>query len=150
MKINPDAIRSVLLYIEEKQTYTFDGINAELLCIYANSIIEDNQLLEKYTKEDLLYSIIILSQTKYIDAFVTNDKNFIIPNKTIIYDITWEGHEFLNTIRKDGFWNEVKKNAEKFGDMSVSGLKFVAKSMFQAIVTRPETIGEAIKFWFVK
>lgn len=43
--------------------------------------------------------------------------------------ITWEGYDFLDSIRDDAIWRETKSEAKKFGAFSYDTLKALAKGL---------------------
>ena len=57
-----------------------------------------------------------------------------------IENITWNGHQFLNTIRPTSVWEATKSGASKLGIMSVSALSIISSEITKAIITKQEVI----------
>lgn len=62
-----------------------------------------------------------------------------------IENITWSGHQFLNTIRPKSIWEATKNVATKLGTLSVSALSMISSEITKAIITKPEVINSIIK-----
>lgn len=138
MKLNIDCIRDVLLYLEEN--ITMDS-NNRIVPISIKTI--KLFLQEKYEENDIIYSIGKLNDCGYITAHVdkTNAKYKI---SGVVTDITWEGHELLNSIRPQTIWEVTKENATKLGVTSIRGVASLAKSVINAIVTNPDVISNIV------
>ena len=46
-----------------------------------------------------------------------------------IGDLTWEGHEFLDTLRDSDRWNQAKSAAAKVGGVGLKALVEIGKSI---------------------
>lgn len=62
-----------------------------------------------------------------------------------INNITWSGHQFLNTIRPKTVWEATKDGASKLGVMSLHALSSMAMKISDAIVTDPAVISSIIE-----
>lgn len=135
MKLKPDCIRDVLLYLESElevdlTKYNFTKINLEQLIDHFSCI---------YNEEDIWYTVYNLKEIRFIDGRI-NDAG---SNKTMfceIENITWNGHQFLNTIRPTSVWEATKSGASKLGIMSVSALSMISSEITKAIITKQEVI----------
>lgn len=108
MKLNVDCIRDVLLEIE-KTPY---GENLGEKALYS--------ALESFSKADIDYSVIKLKEADFINAVICVPDDGIV-HKIVIYDITWDGHQFLDKIREPSVWEKIKENGGK-AVASISGL----------------------------
>lgn len=124
-----DIIRDTLLCIEkvcEPHTDRKGNFVAKAK-LHWKSIYEDESLCRKYLMEDIQYCILKLGEGGMID--------FIIPGRTdnisvlFINGITWSGHEFLNNIRDDGLWNQIKNKAGTLAKVSLSVVADIAKEI---------------------
>lgn len=98
--------------------------------IRSHSMSELKKSIEKHGTEDVLYTIVKLSEANYINAeyMRTLDGR---PHVANIFDLTFAGHEFLNSIRAPGVWERLKGAASEggtaclkaFGDIAVEMLK---------------------------
>ena len=67
-----------------------------------------NHYCEKYNKSDVVYSLICLEKEDFIQADFLYGSGQLVD--AIISDITNEGHDFIEKVRKDTFWNKFKKS----------------------------------------
>lgn len=104
MKLNYDCVRDVLLTIEEI-TGLDDELSFETIGFY--DIVSH---LSQYDDKEIYYTILKLSEADYIKTEWLDDKqkNF---NFYFVFDITFKGHEYLNSIRNQTVWNAIKKSA---------------------------------------
>ncbi|WP_323610924.1 DUF2513 domain-containing protein [Erysipelothrix enhydrae] len=104
MKLNHDCVRSVLLYLEEEM-----GLRSVLFA----SKIE----LEEYEMDDILYTVEKLSEAGFLNCISASDLN---RTDYSIRSITWIGHQFLDNIRDENVFKEVKTTVfEKVGSASL-------------------------------
>jgi hypothetical protein len=107
MKLNHDCIRDLLLFLENNLTINSFGEHNEIQIKY----ITAKEELEKYSKEDIYYSSIKLVEAEFLNALYKN----ALADDLIITDITWNGHDYINSIRDPKVWSKIK---EKAGDLS--------------------------------
>lgn len=122
MQLNPDCVRDILLELE-KQSYPTDCTIETL----SNS-------LPVYNTEEINYCCIKLLEAKYIDAGTRNIRHSNGLSITSIYDITFQGHEFLNSVRPDNIWDNVKTIGTKIGATSLSSIVQIANGVLTAII----------------
>jgi len=89
MKRNMDLIREILFKIEELP------------------LKSEYKLLEikNYNQDEIIYHLLILHEAGLIVAHIAN-----YDQETLIYPkrLTWSGHEFLESAKNNGPWNEAK------------------------------------------
>lgn len=143
MKLNYDCVRDVLLELEETLTieevfYDLgEGEESELTF----SFIDINRLaklerLKKYSKKDICYSVNKLNEAGYINAEPIPGDDL---SDYLISDITYVGHEFLQSIKSDSVWNHVKDVSKKAGAMSFPVISSIASNILSQIISK--TIG---------
>lgn len=118
MKLNPDCIRDVLLYLEENLTienHVFSSINLKML--------QDN--LTDYSKEDIFYSVYNLKQIRFIEGRI-NDVSNMKMMFCEIENITYAGHQFLATVRPEPIWNKTKSIISQIGVHTLGFIEGVA------------------------
>lgn len=135
MKLKPDCIRDVLLYLESElevdlTKHNFTKINLEQLKDHFSCI---------YNEEDIWYTVYNLKEIRFIDGRI-NDAGSHKMMFCEIENITWNGHQFLNTIRPTSVWEATKSGASKLGIMSVSALSMISSEIAKAIITKQEVI----------
>lgn len=120
MVLNPDCVRDVLLCVENC------GFGERL------NLIRLHERLPDYTEEDLCYTCLKLEEGGYLDLMTVQGKGTLLVKQ--INDLTYSGHEFLNTIREDGNWGKVKDVAKKAGVFSLKTLGEIAQEVAKAAV----------------
>lgn len=145
MKMNPDCIRDILLYLEEHLSYVNEeDKSTKINEVSWNQIINDNIISSNYETKDIKYSIQKLAEVDYIRVSVSTSGNkgwFTCD----ISDITWKGHQFLNDIRPKTVWEATKKGASKLGLMSIQALTSISGMIIQGIISNPKVIDGIIK-----
>ncbi len=105
MKLNKDCIRDTLLFLEDKI-----GLRN---VIYPWQIQEE---LNQYTLEEVKYTLKKLSEANIITSERISDH---FGYNCMVYDITYNGHEFLETIRDNAIWEQAKLEASAFTSISI-------------------------------
>ena len=137
MQINTECVRDTLLYLEENlkiiNGHTFDSISLSDL---------QEALSKKYTPEDVFYSVYNLRQIHFIEgriSDVSNIKMFFCD----IENITYGGHQFLNSIRPEPIWNKTKRIVSKIGVHSLGFIEGVAHDVAVESAKQAVTISMA-------
>lgn len=115
MKLDHDCVRHLLLEIETNKKI------GEPLTEYN---FKDNVVFGKYDFETVMYALLKLEEAKYVSVKFGWEDGHIYGYT--INDITWSGHEFLDNIRDNHTWKEVKKVANKTTSISVTLLSKLA------------------------
>ena len=104
MKLNYDCVRDVLLTMEDI-TGLNDDLSFETIGLY-----DIASHLSQYDDKEICYTILKLSEAEYIKTEWrdSNKDNFYF---YFVFDITFKGHEYLNSIRNQNVWNAIKKGA---------------------------------------
>ena len=144
MKLVPDAVRDIMLYLEENLTLEVVDNKPEYSSISYLKLADELVPSKHYSKEEVVYAIQQLCQCDMIKAHITTGKSrrYITCD---IYDISWTGHEFLNNIRPQTVWEATKEKATKLGGMSIKALAFLSSTIIQAIASNPELINSIVK-----
>lgn len=125
MKLVADAVRDILLYLENNLEVTLENNKTNMSYI---SYVEPANTLtpsKHYSKEEVIYAIQQLYQNGMINVniFIGKQGRWINGD---IYDITWQGHEFINNIRIPSIWEAAKSKAGKLGGLSIKALSFLS------------------------
>jgi hypothetical protein len=131
MKLNNDCIRDVLLEIENQQTFnvskagqiTYSKIDVRVLF----------KSLPDTPSEDIVYSVIQLKEAGYIIADISYAGTAI--GGMYIHRITYEGHEFLEKIRDNRMWSNVKKGLNSIGSFGLSTISELARGLITGMIT---------------
>lgn len=118
MQRNWDTIREILLAVEnlepEKQLHLSDFPEARA--------------------HEVSYNVQLIAQSGLIDVTISQStslkaKDFFIRN------LTWSGHEFLDSIRVKDTWSKIKSVvAEKGGVMTFEVIKAVSTSLIKSAI----------------
>lgn len=122
MVLNPDCVRDVLLSIES--CGFGERLTLEKLCEKA----------PQYSEEDLWYTCLKLEEGGYIDLITFTALRMPMPGIKEIKSLTYQGHEFLDSVREDKNWGKVKLVAKKAGTFSLSSLGDIAKEVAKAAI----------------
>ena len=101
MKRDMDLIRAILLTIEEEPHGFAPKIE-----------------ISGYTQEEIDYHAILLGEAglaKVVEVTAFGDKS---PQGTVT-QLTWAGHEFLDSARENKRWNQAKDMISKVGGASI-------------------------------
>ena len=113
MKLNYDCIRDILLYVEDNTTFENYTISVVNLTEY---------LKDKYEVDTIYYHIQKIDQTDLVDKVIWADN---APMR--IFSLSWEGHQYLDSIRDDSVWKSVTEK--------IKPLKSVPLQMIVPIAT---------------
>lgn len=131
MKLNTDCIRAVLLELERQLEYTVNDENA----IERNHVTLEtlDGLLIPYSKEEIFYSIKNLEQAGYIETLTRWSGNCVY--LCVVYELTFNGHEFLNKIRDDHSWGKIKGVVASVRDYSLDAINSIANGIASAAIS---------------
>lgn len=137
LKLNTDCIRDVLLYLEKNLKIE----NRNFVSITLSALQEN---LSKYSAEDVFYTIYNLSEARFVDCKwgVITSENY---RHCDISNITYRGHQFLESVRPETIWEKTKTVASKVGVHTLEFIESVAREIAvelakQAFVTTPNTL----------
>lgn len=119
--LNHDCVRSILLTLE---SYSYN---------YECSIKQLYTDIPDFSKDDIQYCLLKLHEAHYIKANVLKaDGTF--PFINTIYDITFLGHEYLNSIREPELWKKTKTIAAKIGATSISAITQISSGIVTSLI----------------
>jgi len=103
MRLDQDCVRDLLLELESKLSF-----NQPIF-------IDDFKELEtvsSYGYEISVYALLKMIEAKFVNANVTYAGNEIY--QLAISSLTWDGHQFLDTIRDHEVWKETKAATKNY------------------------------------
>ena len=123
MVLNPDCVRDILLTVES--------------CAFGEYLTLSSleEKLPAYTYEELWYTCIKLEEGGYLHLTTFQQLNSPLPVIKQLKDMTFFGHEFLNTIRLESTWNKTKHVAKKAGAFSLDSLGEIAKGIAASAIS---------------
>ncbi len=116
MKLNQDCIRDLMLYLED---------NLE----YKDEIIINRLNLEPYSKNELLYTADKLIEAGYLNSRL--GWNMQSSHIVTVNSISYNGHQFLDTIRDSDIWKSTKDKASKIASVSLPIIQELALSFIK-------------------
>lgn len=122
MVLNANCVRDILLELEK--------LPYQKSCTISNLM----DALPDYSEDDISYTCLKLSEANYIDITTIKSINMTGPAIRSINDITFYGYEFLNNIRSDSVWDNVKAVGTKIGATSISALTQIATGTVTALI----------------
>lgn len=122
MVLNPDCVRDVLLAVESCPFGKH--LTLQALC----------DQLSSYTEENIHYTCLKLEEGGYLTLITFSGLRMPMPAIKQISDITFQGHEFLNSIRETSNWGKVKAVAKRAGTFSLQSLGTIAQEVAKAAI----------------
>ena len=123
MKLKHDCVRYVLLSLEAQGIGMLQGVQL--------SQILPKLVNDQYSEDDITYTFLQLLDGGYINA---NYEKYVSGCSLIVFDITWKGHELLDSIRDDEVWKQTKKATSTLKSVSIGVLKNVASAVLTGII----------------
>lgn len=147
MKLNQDAVREILLYIEQKANYIDENSDLPSQHIeFPQGKLVTDEYFQKFKTSEVSYTSELLIKEGYISTIgcVKYDSNGNLMLARI-NGLTWKGHELLDNIRKPEIWDAVKKKAKIFGGLSISALSVAGTNVANAMMSDPNAINNFLK-----
>lgn len=116
MKLNYDCVRDLLLYLENNLTYD-------------NYVSIGNLKLNNYSSDELTYTSEKLTEAGYINSIIGHSDDYPV---IIVKSITYNGHQYLDSIRNNTIWKETKSKLSKIGSFSFPIIQQLAISIAKA------------------
>ena len=134
MRLNYDCVRDVLLALEKLLQVEYDPDSE---CFNTNSVnineIYDAIPVNNYSLEDVYYTIKNLDEAGYINAEPLYGDGTVIDYD--VFDITFYGNEYINTIRPDEFWKKLRKALLKVGAFSLPIIANISTSLATSMIS---------------
>ena len=71
-----------------------------------------------------------------IKATTVNIRGGYLPQVSRVFDLTYQGHQFLDEIRSDNVWNKTKETAKSIGSFSVNTLSTIATGVITSLAQK--------------
>lgn len=94
-----------------------------------------HERLPEYTQEDLNYTCLKLHEAGFINLQCVPVLGSTMPSIVSIGDLSYHGHEFLNSVRDNKNWSQIKDVAKKAGIFSIKGISQIAESVAVSAIT---------------
>lgn len=124
MRLNPDCVRDILLYIEENTDSRHQAVSVE-------DLVRD--MAGKYDDNTLYYHISKIDEGGLVDDVSYTGVNIPID----VTSLSWEGHCFLDNIRDNKVWAKVKAFFKSVVSISLPLLSEYAKTVAASFLPKP-------------
>ena len=122
MKLDIAYVRDILLYVES---------------LPFNSVATIDKLHEsypQYTEENISYNCLKLIEAGYIDGITIPMMRSYLPGIKCITCMTFEGHQFLETLRPETVFEKTKNTLSSIGTGSFAIAKEIGTSILTELV----------------
>lgn len=120
MKLNPDCVRDILLFVEENTDY-------KVSCRISKTNIPDT--LSEYPSNVVMYHVDQCIMSEYFSK-TSSDIN----GNITIKGLSPIGHKFIDNVRNDEIWSDVKSVSAKVGSKSLDSLMQIATGVITALI----------------
>lgn len=120
MKLDLNCVRDSLLTLEK---WLVLNDQLEFIFLDLNEIMESAEM-QKYTKPDVAYTLVMLEEAGFIKAVIDYGCDEI--SELDVIRLTYQGHQFLETIRPKDTWDKIYAVAEKTGHKSLTNIMEIA------------------------
>ena len=104
MKLNNECIRDLLFYLEENLKY------------HQRLYVHDIKLKD-YSLDELLYTAERLKEANFLKCLGGIYSRYNLPLS--VDSITYQGHQFLDSIRDDNVWNNAKSKIKTVASVTL-------------------------------
>jgi hypothetical protein len=115
VKLDLDLVRELALFLEAKET--------------TKGVPWDEISIPEWSAHQIGYHLVRMYEAGYINGEVVRSKS---THERIIsvhpFDLTWEGHQFLETVRDPVVWRKTKEGAKKVGGVGIEFIFSIAKA----------------------
>lgn len=125
MRLNQDAVRDILLFVES---------NLEFNNFFKLKDFYEAETLKKYDNDTIKYTLLKLSETDYLHSNPMISNNDLVSFSTGM--LTWEGHEFLDTIRDKQVWTRTKAVTSKLESVSIGMLSRIGTGVINHMIDK--------------
>ena len=120
MRLNADCMRAILLEIEKQP------LNSSLRLSELKNAISD------FESDEVEYAVLKLDEADFINATIAHyDNGYYISS---IDSITYNGHQFLETIRDNKVWSKTKTICGKIGSFAVDVITKVSSEVITNLI----------------
>ncbi len=128
MKLTPDCLRDTLLVLEEwlilNEELEFRFLDLEELC--------KTSALLRYSKQEIAYTLVLLEEAGFIKALINHASDCV--DDLSVMRLTFQGHQFLDSIRPLPLWKKILSVSEKTGLTSVTALAEISSMFFPEFI----------------
>lgn len=127
MKFNLDCARDVLFLLEDKLTISSD---LEISWLFFEDIKSN---LIKYDPGEIANTLFVLEEAGFIIAKAIFGGDCI--TQFFVSRITYDGYQFIESIRPEPVWHKVKNISSKIGSFSVDVISQIAVGTLTSLIS---------------
>ena len=131
MRLEPDCVRDILLFIEDMDTYVLDGDGD--IALQGAFWEEISEKLAQYPETQIYYTLSKLEEGSLIN--MTSQWGGGALTSCHVSSLTFEGHEFLENIRDSKRWNIVKNGLSAVRNYSLSVIAAISEGVTSGAVS---------------
>lgn len=128
MQLNLNCVRDTLIVLEEwlvlNDELSFKWLSLEDICKSSN--------LLKYSKSEIAYTLIMLTEADFIKSCISYGSNEIDDLEVLRF--TYQGHQLLESIRPQSMWDKIYSIADKTGSKSISTIMEIADIVLPDVI----------------
>ena len=125
MKLNPECIRAIMLYLEENLTMNSD--------LEINEIsVFDLPGKINFSIEEIANTLLVLDDAGFIVCYRNDGDDAIVALD--VYRITYTGYQFLESVRPDTVWKKVQKISGNVGSFSLNVISQIATAVLAQMI----------------
>lgn len=117
MKRDMDLIRHLLLFLDEKPD--------------PSMIMAEDIPIEGFSRSEIQYHLNLMFQAGLLNGETVRSTTSDRLISVLPFDLTWQGHEFLESVRDPEIWRQAKSGASKAGTASIDFIWGVAKAILR-------------------
>lgn len=122
MNLNLTCCRDILLYVESLPFNKSCGIS------------ELSKSLTTYTSDEIEYNCLKMIEAGYLSAITAPVMNRMLPGIKSIEDITYAGHEFLNSIKPESIWKKIQPAIAKSGAFTLNTVQQICTPLLMEFI----------------
>lgn len=117
MKRDWDLVRDLLLAIEEQT---------------GGEVMRQISMPDRYTSEQVVSHLRLVNEAGFINGNIKFVGDHLL---LAIHGLSWEGHDFLDSIRNDGVWEKTQEKAASVGgSVALETLKAIAAKVAESML----------------
>ncbi len=116
MKLNNECVRDLLIYLEDNLNY------------HERLYVKDVQLKD-YSINELSYTVERLKEANFLNTFGGIYSKYNLPLS--IDSITYQGHQFLDSIRDENIWADAKSKIKVVASVTLPILQEICTSFLK-------------------
>lgn len=120
MRLDIECVRDVLLEFEQ-------------LPIGRYTLNDFPDSISKHSENEVIYTLVKLQEAGYISAEICRMESGH-PDFLGIFEITFSGHQFLETIRDNRVWSKTKIVADKVGTKAFDFISKIASTVIAELI----------------